>query len=648
MRSGKVKKLFSAALIGSMVMGTFVVAGAEEAGTEINAETPVEVTGGLITGTSSEDGAVTIYKGIPYAAPPVGDLRWKAPQPVENWDDVLACDTFSAICPQSTTAYGDFQPEFYSDPYPEMSEDCLYLNVWTPAKSADEKLPVMVYIHGGGNGSGWGYEKEFDGEGIAAKGCILVTLNYRLGVFGFLAHEDLAAEADGCTGNYGLMDQAAAFEWVRDNIAAFGGDPENVTMFGQSAGAMDMTALVCSEKMDGLVDHAIFQSGGFLQLMPTVPVEEAEATGSELTDALGMTIEEMRAMDDMDLYNAVTETGIGVSGLCVDGALMTKSINEAVEDGSYLDIDYVIGSNSDEFGGTFAEGVTVLGERQLELGRKPAYCYLFTHFIPGIDDPESTCYGAFHTGECWYIFETLDRCWRQPLFTDADYELADMMAAYWTNFAKTGDPNGESVPEWAPYTEENKNIQVLDVTDESAAEESEETAEEPAEESTEESFEESSEEPSEESTEESAEEEVPAEAEETAIPTAEESIFIAPLRPENAQQFMDLFAEINGEDGKTSFDLAMLLAGDDNELGEDEINSLKDALDGFDHALSNGYLTDVGSAVIDADALGLEDGTIVKSIVLNSGKPVVVESEVADGICSFEVTEPSVCFAFTE
>lgn len=442
---------------------------ASEAAT-LSADAPVSVTGGEITGVLSEDGNTLIYKGIPYAAPPVGDLRWKAPQPVEPWEGVRACDEFPTICLQSTVAYGDFQPEFYSDPYPEMSEDCLYLNVWTPAKSADEKLPVMVYIHGGGNGSGWSYEKEFDGEIMAQKGCILVTINYRLGVFGFFAHEDLAAEADGCTGNYGLMDQCAAFEWVRDNIATFGGDPENVTMFGQSAGAMDMTALVTAPKMEGLVDRAIFQSGGFLNMvMPTVPVEEAEAAGAEITEALGKSVAELREMSDVDLYNAVTEAGFGTGSLCVDGALITEDMTKVFEEGRILDIDYMIGSNSDEFGGMFASGVSLLGDKLIESGREPAFCYLFTHFIPGIDDPESTCYGAFHTGECWYIFHTLDRCWRQPLFTDADYELSDMMSTYWTNFAKTGDPNGEGVPEWAPYTEDNKNIQVLDVVDEEAA-----------------------------------------------------------------------------------------------------------------------------------------------------------------------------------
>ena len=473
--------LLAASLTCAMGLSAAPIFAEETAAKELAADTPVSVTGGEITGVASEDGNTLIYKGIPFAAPPVGELRWKAPQPVEPWEGVKACDTFPTICLQSTVAYGDFQKEFYSDPYPEMSEDCLYLNVWTPAKTADEKLPVMVYIHGGGNGSGWSYEPEFDGEAIAAQGCILVTIQYRLGIFGFLAHEDLAAEADGCTGNYGLMDQVAAFEWVHDNIAAFGGDPDNVTMFGQSAGAMDMTVLVCSEKMEGLINRAIFQSGGFLNTMPTSPIEEAEALGAQMVEDLGKSIAELREMSDRDLYDAAAEAGGSYYGLCVDGDLLKASQDDCVNSGSYLDISYMIGSNSDEFGGAFAPGVSLLGDRQLELGREPAYCYLFTHFIPGIDDPASTCYGAFHTGECWYIFQTLDRCWRQPLFTDADYELADMMTAYWTNFAKTGDPNGEGVPEWAPYTEESdKNIQVLDVLEEAVELQENEAAEEDA------------------------------------------------------------------------------------------------------------------------------------------------------------------------
>ena len=473
MKKAFISAICAVSLLTGLLCGTAVSAAETEADSaeaaSLAADTPVSVTGGQITGVASEDGETLIYKGIPFAAPPVGDLRWKAPQPVEPWDGVKACDTFPKICLQSDVAYGDFQPEFYSDPYPEMSEDCLYLNVWTPAKTADEKLPVMVYIHGGGNGSGWSYEKEFDGEGLAAKGCILVTIQYRLGVFGFLAHEDLSAEAGGCSGNYGLMDQVAAFEWVKDNIAAFGGDPENVTMFGQSAGAMDMTVLVCSEKMEGLINRALFQSGGFLNVMPTTPLADAEALGAQMTTDLGKSIEELRQMGDRELYDAATQAGGSYYGLCVDGDLLKVSQDEAVNSGDYLDIDYMIGSNSDEFGGMFASGVSLLGDKQIELGRKPAYCYLFTHFIPGIDDPESTCYGAFHTGECWYIFGTLDRCWRQPLFTEDDYQLADMMSTYWTNFAKTGDPNGENVPEWAPYTEDDKNIQVLDIVSENAA-----------------------------------------------------------------------------------------------------------------------------------------------------------------------------------
>lgn len=436
--------------------------------TQLTADTPITVSGGQITGVTSEDGETLIYKGVPYAAAPVGDLRWKAPQPVEEWDGIKACDEFSKICLQSTTAYGDFQKEFYDDPYPEMSEDCLYLNVWTPAKSSDEKLPVMVYIHGGGNGSGWSYEKEFDGEAIADNGCILVTINYRLGIFGFLASEELAEESDGCSGNYGLMDQLAALQWVQDNIAAFGGDPDNVTMFGQSAGAMDMTLLALSEKTEGLVDRAIFQSGGFLSnSFDAVSQEDAQLWGNQLISDLGKTsIDDLRAMSDRELYDASVEAGGSYYGLCVDGYVIDKNAKELFDEGNLLDISYMIGSNSDEFGGMFASGVTLLGDKLIELGREPAYCYEFTHFMPGVDDPESTCYGAFHTAECWYIFKTLDRCWRQPLLSDIDYELADMMCDYWTNFAKTGDPNGENVPEWPAYTTDNKNIQILDITEE--------------------------------------------------------------------------------------------------------------------------------------------------------------------------------------
>ena len=226
-----------------------------------------------------------------------------------------------------------------------------------------------------------------------------------------------------------------------------------------------MTALVCAPSMDGLITRALYQSGGFLIGTLTSSREDNEALGADLVNALGKSVTELREMNDMDLYNACAESDISFSNVCVDGVFLPEDQTTVINEGRYLDIDYMIGSNSDEFGGMFASGVTLLGDKQVELGRDPAYCYLFTHFIPGIDDPMSTCYGAFHTGECWYIFHTLDRCWRQPLFTYADYQLSEMMSTYWTNFAKNGDPNGEGVPEWAPYTAENQNIQVLDVTD---------------------------------------------------------------------------------------------------------------------------------------------------------------------------------------
>lgn len=440
----------------------------------------VKIDSGLVAGVATETPGVTVYKGIPFAAAPVGDLRWKAPQPVEPWDGVKVCDTFSAICPQADSAWGDFGPEFYSGrgntdfygvpegEYPEMNEDCLYLNVWTPSKTGNEKLPVMVYVHGGGNGSGWSYEIEFDGEGFASRDVILVTINYRVGVFGFLSHPDLSAEADGSSGNYGLMDQVAALQWVQDNIAAFGGDPSRVTVFGQSAGAMDVTALVCSPMTKGLVSGAIMQSGGFGDTFVTgdgTSLADAEAKGLKMTEDLGKSIAELREMDAMELYTATANRGYASEmGFCIDGKFLTQATSKTMADGTYLDIDYMIGCNSNEMGGAFNSGNLNLGNLQLKHGRKPAYVYYFDYQIPGksiIDQPDSPTAGAFHTGECWYIFETLERSWRykegaMPDYETADKPLAAAMADYWTNFGKTGNPNGKGLAEWVPYTERHE------------------------------------------------------------------------------------------------------------------------------------------------------------------------------------------------
>ena len=223
-----------------------------------------------------------------------------------------------------------------------------------------------------------------------------------------------------------------------------------------------MTMLVCSEKTAGLVDRAIFQSGGFLGVnQADTSLADAEAKGVQMTTDLGKSIQALREMDGKDLY-AATAAG-AYTGTCVDGYVLASSRKDIIEAGKYLDIDYMIGTNKDEFGGIFDVGTTVLAERQLALGRRPAYAYYFTRHMPGVDDPSSTCYGAFHTAECWYIFETLDRCWRAPLLSQADHVFAAQMADYWTNFAKTGNPNGAGQPNWASYTTADKNIQILDI-----------------------------------------------------------------------------------------------------------------------------------------------------------------------------------------
>ena len=254
----------------------------------------LSVEGGAIQGVPSEASGVTVFRGIPYAAPPVGELRWQAPQPVVAWEGVKVCDTFGPIAPQPGnkpgTFYGD---EFYWQGTPEESEDCLYLNVWAPshALGKDAKLPVAMWIHGGAYMNGYGYEVTMDGDEWAKRGVILVTINYRLGTLGFLSHPELTAE-QGQSGNYGTMDQAAALKWVKDNISAFGGDPSRITIFGQSAGAMSVKTLLVSPLSRDLMAGAIIQSGGGLStrgLSPDGSQEQFDAMGKAAMDQAGLT-----------------------------------------------------------------------------------------------------------------------------------------------------------------------------------------------------------------------------------------------------------------------------------------------------------------------------------------------------------------------
>lgn len=445
----------------------------------LSAQAPVlTVEGGEVSGVPSETPNVCIYKGIPYAAPPIGDLRWKQPQPVKPWKGIRQCDTFGAASLQGDLTPGSFYwKEFYQGGDPKRSEDCLYLNVWTPAAGKPEaKLPVIFWIHGGAYMGGYGHEIEFGGDAYAKKGVILVTINYRLGMCGFLAHPLLTAENDGKgSGNYGLFDQLAALKWVKRNISAFGGNPDNITVMGQSAGAGSVQALISSPLTKGLIQRAIIQSGGGLGgIISAKSLQEAEKQGSDMWKAAGIsTLEEMRAYPAekfqevlMKYMQQQKSFGLPYSP-CVDGELLTAPLDETARNGQELDIPYLIGYTSEdmmpEVMKKAATDWSLLLEQQ---GRKPAYVYCFSRDLPGEDMPSSQgafgdMKGAFHSSELWYTFGTLGKCWR-PM-EKADYELSERMVSYWTNFAKTGNPNGEGLPQWEPCTKANPHIQTLDI-----------------------------------------------------------------------------------------------------------------------------------------------------------------------------------------
>lgn len=463
----------------------------------------VTVETGVIEGLPAADPRITAFKGIPFAAPPVGDLRWRAPQPAKKWDGVLKAYTFGPIAMQETPGLDPdnlYSKEWHVDPEVPMSEDCLQLNVWTPAKRTDEKLPVMVWIYGGGLNVGYPSEMEFDGERIARRGVILVSLNYRVNVFGFLAHPEITKEDPEKATNFGHWDQKAGIEWVRRNIAAFGGDPENITIFGQSAGGGSTIIQVCSPLNKGLFQRAIVHSGGGLLLpclnSPALP--EAEKLGEEFFGLLGVkTLREARALD----AKTVLKKGLEFArkhmwGSIIDGTLIPDYPPYVINDNKRNPVDLIIGNTVDEFtvkpnastteelekfardrfgndaekylaickkGADSIEQMNRNGSyRRFELGdlmwgdvnvRNNApkmYYYNFNPEIPGPDHP-----GSFHSSNLWFAFETLAKCWRP--FVGKHYDLARQMCNYWTNFAKCGNPNGSDadgspMPEWTEYT----------------------------------------------------------------------------------------------------------------------------------------------------------------------------------------------------
>jgi len=403
---------------------------------------PIQGAAGRIPGTAA-------YKGIRYAT--AG--RWAYPRQVTGWDGVYDATAYGNCSYQPRAFYDEartaekafYYNEFRKGETYTYSEDCLFLNIWTPdtAKEGD-RLPVLVYIHGGGFTGGCGHEKHFDGPVWPAKGVIAVTLNYRLGPLGFACLPQLQEEA-GHTGNYGLYDQMTALQWVRDNIAAFGGDPENVTIMGQSAGGMSVQQQVLSPLTDGLFHKAVMSSGGGVHKM--LSAQRAEHNfdfwQAVMTRSGCETLEQFRKLPAEDLFATwqaeKTERKNGMRGVSpvIDDHFIIGTGAELLATGKQKQIPYMAGSTSQDIMPLF---IYQMAKDWCAAQSKPSYAWFFDRQLPGDNN------GAWHSSDLWYWFGTLENGWRP--FTDKDRELSDQMTDYLCNFAKTGNPNGKELPEW--------------------------------------------------------------------------------------------------------------------------------------------------------------------------------------------------------
>ncbi len=468
----------------------------------------VQVEGGLIAGSTNAGGDIQIFKGIPFAAPPVGDLRWKAPQPIVKWTGEKNCTEFGASPMQgSPKPFGPWSEAWLIQPSP-ISEDCLYLNVWSGSKSQKEKKPVLVWIYGGGFQSGGGNVPLYDGEAMAKKGIVFVSVNYRVGVFGFLAHPELTKESGvQASGNYGLMDQIAGIKWVQKNIAAFGGDPDNITIAGQSAGSMSVNCLVASPLCKGLFRKAIAESGAsFISspVMKTNNLSEAEAEGVRFAQSCNAkSFQELRKISAEELL----KKPFGSSRPFVDGFVLPKSIAEIFAEGKQNDVALLTGWNEDD-GVVFGKPKTAQEfKTQAQLLYGPAGASTFLKYYPAKTDKEAAAsqaalsrdqifgvqnytwaniqaghsknkvwlyrftrklpatgeyakYGAFHSGEIPYAYDNLSFVHRCP-WISVDYALAKNMSGYWVNFVATGNPNGYGLPNWPAYDKKTYQTMML-------------------------------------------------------------------------------------------------------------------------------------------------------------------------------------------
>ena len=471
------------------------------------ADLQVRIDSGILEGLDGSRPGVRVFEGIPFAAPPVGDLRWREPRPVAPWDGVRKATEFGPRAMQGAI----FSDMIFRDTGP--SEDCLYLNVWTPAASAQDRLPVMVWIYGGGLQAGSTSEPRQDGGDLTRKGVVVVSMNYRLGVFGFLAHPELSRESGHGSGNYGLMDQVAALKWVRRNIAAFGGDPENVTIFGESAGSASVCALMASPLAKGLFQKVIGVSGAILGVGRRQSRDHAladvEKAGLAFAASVGAnSLAELRAIPADRLLKATLADKAFSTRIVVDGYVLPRNANAIYAEGSQSHVPLLAGWNADEqrvwttfgskrptaksfaeqvatrFGdaasdvlrlypaGTDEEAVRSAGdladaestsgmwkwfELHLGTGQAPVYRYQFDRAVavaPGtvVNGAPATGadVGAVHASEIVYVFGALASK-KDVSSQPEDWKLSDAIETYWTNFARTGNPNGGGLPEWPAY-----------------------------------------------------------------------------------------------------------------------------------------------------------------------------------------------------
>ncbi|MEP6614364.1 MAG: carboxylesterase family protein [Mucilaginibacter sp.] len=467
----------------------------------------VTISNGTLQGTFNSATNIHSFKGIPYALPPVGDLRWKEPQPPANWTGVRNADHFSHM-PMQKHVFSDMI--FRAD---TMSEDCLYLNVWTPAKTGKEKLPVLVYFYGGGFSAGDGSEARYDGESMAQKGIVTITINYRLGIFGFFSHPGLTAEsAHQASGNYGLLDQTAALKWAKANVATFGGDPDKITIAGESAGSIAVSAQMVSPLSRNLIAGAIGESGAMIKpTLPAIPLADGEKHGVAFGEKNNAkTISDLRAMTETQLLDAASKPGAWQLSATIDGYFLPKSPAEIFAAGEQAHVPLLVGWNSAEIpyqaftGGDMptpenyakkvkqqypndADEVLKLypGASQDEViksatalasdrfivystwkwadlhsqtGAGPVYRYVFSTPRPPEVKPSPNkspmppaMVGASHASEIEFAMGNLpyDNVYA---WTPDDYKVSVTMENYFANFIKTGNPNGKGLPKWEPNT----------------------------------------------------------------------------------------------------------------------------------------------------------------------------------------------------